>query len=81
LPFSTTQQPGCCTTIRTALVTTYKSLSCDEIVSQEWVTGPCNASLFGEQLKKGICRACERGWNHPENYFADRPRPELELMS
>jgi hypothetical protein len=40
-----------------------------EMTSQEWVTGPCNAPLFGDEAQtRGTCRSCFNGWTHPENY-------------
>ncbi len=43
---------------------------------QEWVTEPCGTPMFGDREKAdGMCRGCASGWNHPENYRADGPRP------
>ena len=36
---------------------------------KEWVEGPCNAPLFGDEAQtRGTCRSCFMGWTHPENY-------------
>lgn len=38
---------------------------------KEWRTGPCGSPLFGDtERKTGVCRACARGWEHPNNYSA-----------
>ncbi|RUW55576.1 hypothetical protein EOA32_00730 [Mesorhizobium sp. M1A.F.Ca.ET.072.01.1.1] len=44
---------------------------------EEWVTRECGVPLFGEtERKTGICRACARGWTHPENYPVEaEPQP------
>lgn len=49
---------------------------------EEWVTKACGVPLFDAAEKKnGICRHCAAGWNHPENYRADSPRPEKVLST
>jgi hypothetical protein len=50
--------------------------SSDLPIKQEWVTRPCDVPIFN---KRHECMSCSRGWNHPNNYRADGPRPEKEI--
>ncbi len=68
---------GSCKVIRTQLITrttinmrTGKSYGDEQT---HWVTRPCGTPLFGNDTD--TCRSCARGWNHPNNYRADGPRP------
>ena len=71
-----TRHPGCCPVVRTIL-RKHVAFS-GEVLSEKWGEEFCNVPLFGEQVAKGICLSCERGWNHPENYISGGPRPEKE---
>lgn len=67
-------RPGTCPRIRRQLFTSrplnpFTGETGEE--RQEWVTGPCGTPLFGEDLKRGICRPCASGWTHPHNYPVD----------
>lgn len=43
---------------------------------EEWITQPCGAPLFyTPERTAGVCQSCANGWNHPNNYRADGPRP------
>lgn len=46
---------------------------------KEWVTRECAIPLFGDdERQRGTCRSCHKGWEHPNNYPADRERPTAE---
>lgn len=45
-------------------------------LKEEWVTKPCDTPIFDKGKE---CSGCRRGWNHPNNYRADGPRPEKEV--
>lgn len=43
----------------------------------EIVTEPCGAPLFGtsrDDMARGVCESCRKGWTHPENSPTDRGR-------
>lgn len=70
-----------CTKVRTRLVTkVLLDINTGKTRAGEshWETGPCDTPLFGKQAALGLCRSCERGWTHPNNYPADEGRPEKE---
>lgn len=68
-----------CTVIRTMLLKhSVLSLATGEVqpTGEEWVTRPCGVPLFGDaERARGTCRGCAGGFNHPDNYRADGPRP------
>lgn len=70
-----------CAIVRTILVTHYTlnmSTGAKSEDRQEWVTRPCGSPLFSDDDRAtGRCKSCDRGWNHPDNYRADGPRPEV----
>jgi hypothetical protein len=67
----TQQHAGCCTIIRTFIVTTMSPVTWEE-QGKETVTGPCNTPLFGdEERRAGVCRSCRKGWEVEGNRFAD----------
>lgn len=44
----------------------------------EWVTEPCGIPLFAPKHREtGICRSCESGWTHPENYAVETAETTL----
>lgn len=75
--------PGSCTVVRTILQSHgHFNFNENKLVMerQQWVTEPCGTPLFGVARKaSGQCAGCARGWNHPNNYRADGPRPEAEV--
>jgi len=72
-----------CTVVRTCLVTRgTMNLTTGAFAEGEkaWETKPCGVPLFSEDERRaGTCKSCARGWNHPNNYRADGPRPETEI--
>lgn len=72
-----------CTVVRTVF-RTYGTLNIETGAKIEdrkaWETEPCGTPLFSdEERAKGVCSSCAKGWNHPENYRADGPRPDKEI--
>lgn len=72
-----------CEVLRTALRTTshYNMVTGERSgpIESTWVTEPCGTPLFLAHEKAARqCRSCQRGWNHPNNYRADGPRPTVE---
>lgn len=73
-----------CTVVRRVLVThgtmrfnhgedTYRK------TGKEWQTKACGIPLFGDdERQRGTCKGCHKGWEHPHNYPADRPQPDVE---
>lgn len=71
-----------CTVLRRRLVThsTVDILSGESTdTGIEWVEGACNTPLFTDQERtSGICRTCESGWEHPDN-FTISPNQDYHL--
>lgn len=81
-PKPTVHQRSSCAVVRTILVThgTIR-FGTGEYTEHEkrWETKPCGGPLFGDdERRSGVCRSCARGWNHPNDYRADGPRPTEE---
>lgn len=64
-----------CTKMRTVLIRHQTlNLQTGETTENgsEWVTRPCGIPLFGVHTETGVCSRCLTGWEHPENFFAER---------
>jgi hypothetical protein len=48
--------------------------------SRETVTEACSVPLFGKETKRGVCRACAKGWEVPDNRFANAAERERALL-
>lgn len=74
-----------CTVVRTVLVRHHSmdmttGATTENVKPAEWVTGPCDTPLFGNDTKTGICRSCRDGWKVPDNYPANEPRPAEPIV-
>jgi len=50
-------------------ITTGKS----EDAEATWETRPCGVPLFSDEERKlSLCKSCQSGWTHPENYPVEK---------
>lgn len=69
-----------CTITRTFVRKTYSFVDLKTPISAETVTEPCATPLFSEdEATTGVCRSCARGWEVPNNRFANEAERERAL--
>lgn len=82
MPRKRKQQHHSCTQMRRKLVTHGSMHMLTGAYTEghkEWRDESCAVPLFSdEERERGTCRSCYRGWEHPNNYPADRPQPTTE---
>jgi hypothetical protein len=50
-------------------------------LDEEWVTGPCDAPLFGDEGRQlGACSSCAKGWTHEHNAPTEKGLAQLAAL-